>query len=264
MAFCPMRLYEKSGVQHLSLNPFGSYYGKPLDYTHLGGNGLGAELAAQVSGALRPNAPSFNGQRVRFSLLLAPYAGDEPPVELQRVAAAFFYPYGVIYLRTPPGVDALLSDDVRALIAARQRQARLLSTSPLPPPTAFLASPSDGVVHLVWDPPRDERITSYEVRWRPHHRQDIPWQTQTIPSGHRAHITGLSNGVRYRFQVCALAAGRPSAWTPEAECCPGPVPTVPLFSAASGISLRTLLKIVYYGLVHGLTTRFAGVRWGRG
>ena len=40
-----------------------------------------------------------------------------------------------------------------------------------------------------------------------------------------------------------------------AECLLGPLPTVPLFSAASGISLRTMLKIVYYGLVHGLTTR---------
>ncbi|MBC8446275.1 MAG: hypothetical protein H8D78_00860 [Chloroflexi bacterium] len=84
--------------------------------------------------SVRPNAPSFNGQRVRFSLLLAPYAGDELPVELQHAAAAFFYPCGAIYLRTPDGIDALLPDDVRGLVAARQRQARLLSTAPLPPP----------------------------------------------------------------------------------------------------------------------------------
>jgi hypothetical protein len=41
MAFCPMRLREKDDRQVISLNPFGSYYGKQFDYSHLGGNGNG-------------------------------------------------------------------------------------------------------------------------------------------------------------------------------------------------------------------------------
>ena len=34
MAFCPMRLRELDGIQHLYLNPFGTYHGKQLDYSH--------------------------------------------------------------------------------------------------------------------------------------------------------------------------------------------------------------------------------------
>ncbi|MBN1668031.1 MAG: hypothetical protein JW862_13135, partial [Anaerolineales bacterium] len=37
MAFCPMRLRAENGEQRLSLNPFGSYYGRQMDYAHLGG-----------------------------------------------------------------------------------------------------------------------------------------------------------------------------------------------------------------------------------
>jgi hypothetical protein len=42
--------------------PFGSYYGRQLDYSHLGGNGVGTDFATLASGSLKPNAPSYNGQ----------------------------------------------------------------------------------------------------------------------------------------------------------------------------------------------------------
>jgi len=83
MAFCPMRLRVRDGRQVVSLNPFGSYHGRMLDYSHLGGSGVGAALLQAFGGQLNPNGPSFNGQTLRFSLLLAPYAGDEPPAALQ-------------------------------------------------------------------------------------------------------------------------------------------------------------------------------------
>jgi hypothetical protein len=251
LAFCPMRLREADGVQHLSLNPFGSYYGQQLDYSHLGGTGVGTELTIAGSSALRPNGPSFNGQTQRFSLLLAPYAGDQPPLALQTDAAAFFYPFGVIYLKTPSGVEAVVPDDVRRLIADKEREARLMSTAPLPPPTAFLANPSDGAVDLVWDPPQDERVTGYEVRWRK--AEAGQWQTERIAPAHRWHLPNLENGERYPFQIRALGQDMESEWTEEAECVPGPVKPASLLSAASGASPWTLLKLIYYGLLHGLT-----------
>ena len=204
MAFCPIRLHERDGIQHLSLNPSGSYYGKQPDYSHLGGNGLGAELATPASGALRPNAPSFNGQTLRFSLLLAPYAGK------------------VCWRPAPP--MRMCSKCSKGIVRSPLLAPIWRSWQRLFPPAATGAN--------------------------------APWQTQIIPPGHRAHIPDLDNGVRYVFQIRALAEGQQSEWTAEAECLrPGPVATVPLFSAASGISLKTMLKIVYYGLVHGLTTR---------
>ena len=253
LAFCPMRLRERDRIQHLSLNPFGSYFGRQLDYSHLGGNGTGAELATVASGSLKPNGPSFNGQALRFSLLLAPYAGDEPPDQVQQDAEAFFYPCGVIYLTTPTGVAAAVPEDMRALIAARQREEQLASSAPLPAPTAFLANPSDGAVDLVWDPPRDDRVTGYEVRWR---EGEGGWLVRVVGLANRFEIPGLQNGVRYGFQMRALAEGRASAWTEEITCVPGPVSKpVSLFASLSGASLRTILKVVYCGLLHGWTTR---------
>jgi hypothetical protein len=254
MAFCPMRLREVRGTQHLSLNPFGSYYGKQLDYSHLGGTGVGTEFARVASGSLKPNAPSFNGQTVRFSLLLAPYSGDQPPVQLQDDAEAFFYPFGVVYLQTPTGVDAVVPEDVRALVAAREKEAQTMSPTPLPPPTALLASPSDGAVDLTWDPPRDDRVTGYELRWR--EAEGGVWRTRVIGPANRLHMPNLTNDTAYLFQIRALAEDRTSTWAPVARGIPGPVSErVSPFSSVSGASPLTLLKLIYYGLVHGLTTR---------
>ena len=252
LAFCPMRLRETEGVQHLSLNPFGSYFGKQLDYSHLGGNGVGTAMAVLASGSLKPNGPSYNGETERFSLLLAPYAGDAPPQEMQDNAAAFFYPFGVVYLKTPAGIEAVVPEDLRALIAAKEKAERMQSTAPLPPPTAFLASPSDAASDLVWDPPRDDRVTGYEVRFKEAKAAD--WQSQKIAPDHRHHVPDLKNGIPYRFQVRALASGRESPWTVEAACVPGPVKTVNMFSAAAGASPGLLLKVIYNILKGALTT----------
>ncbi len=256
LAFCPMRLREIAGVQHLQLNPFGSYYGKQFDYSHLGGNGAGTEISTLASAALRPNGPSYNGAEEKFSLLLAPYAGDRPPAELEQNLAAFFYPFGLIYLKTPEGIDATVRDDLLSLIAAREKEERMMSAAPLPAPTAFLANPIDGAAGLVWDPPRDDRVTGYEIHWKQAEPVlETNWQVAKIGPGHRYQIPNLTNGQTYRFSMRALAQGRESDWTAEISCVPGPVKTVSLFSAAKGISAATVLKVVYAGIVHALATR---------
>jgi len=273
LAFCPMRLREipSAGAhpsvrpgradtqvrphneQQIYLNPFGSYFGKQFDYSHLGGNNAGTEISTIASAALRANGPSYNGAHEKFSLLLAPYAGDQPPEELQQNLSAFFYPFGIIYLKTPAGIESVVREDMLSLIAAKEKEERMLSDAPLPSPTAFLANPIDGAVGLVWDPPRDERVSGYEIRWK---RQDDPeWQTEKIGPGHRCHIADLTNGQIYLFKMRALAQGRESDWTQEISCIPGPVKEVSIFSAASGISVKTILKVVYYGIVHAMTTR---------
>ena len=89
-AFAPMRLWEEAGQQRLMVDPFGSLYGPLPDYTHLSATGLGTAFAVLGSSSLRPNGPSYNGEREHFSLLLAPYAGDRPPEALTRDAGVFF------------------------------------------------------------------------------------------------------------------------------------------------------------------------------
>lgn len=253
MAFCPMRLREKNGVQKLSLNPFGSYFGKQLDYTNLGGNGAGAEIATMVSGALKPNGPSYNGQVENFSILLAPYDGDAPPQKIQDDVAAFFYPFGVVYLKTPAGIDAVVPEDVRAMIATKEKEERMMSTALLLPPTAFLANPSDQSVDLVWDPPRDERVIGYELRWK--NIKDADWKTEKIGVGNRKRITDLTNNESYAFQMKAFSSGYESGWTPEAKCLVGPVKKAAITSSVGGVSAKAVLKIVGAIFEHLLGTR---------
>jgi hypothetical protein len=253
LGFCPMRLREIDGVQHLSLNPFGSYFGNQLDYSNLGGNHVGTDIAVMASGSLKPNGPSYNGQTEKFSLLLAPYDGDQPPQKMQNDAAAFFYSFGVVYLKTPDGIDAVVPEDVKAIIAAKEKEERMMSTAPLAKPTAFLANPSDQSVDLVWDPPRDERVTGYEIHWKL--EKDPAWQTEKIGIANRRHLDKMKNDQVYVFQIKALAKGYESDWTAESKCAPGPVKKVSLVSSAKGASMKTMLKVAYYALVHVLSTR---------
>jgi hypothetical protein len=248
MAFTPMRLREVSGTQHLSINPFGSYYGNQLDYSHLGGLGIGTDITVAASGSLRPNGPSYNGQTVRFSLLLAPYQGDEPPQSLQDSASAFFYPPGVIYLQTPESVSALLPDEIRAQVAASELSGRLASPAPVLEPVGFLVNPSDSAMELVWDLTRDERVHGYEVRWRSTQTPD--WEHILLDRIKRWIIPELQNGQTYTFQVRALTTTGTSDWTAAAIAHPGPVGITSIAEAARGISPWTVIRLVYYSLSH--------------
>jgi hypothetical protein len=252
MAFCPMRLRQEKGIQHLSLNPFGSYHGKQFDYSHLGGNSMGTEITLIGGAHLKPNGPSYNGESESFSLLLAPYPGDEPPGELQADAAAFFYPFGVVYLNTPLGKDTLIPAHVRDYIAARMREKALASQAPLPAPTAFLANPSDRAVDLVWDEPRDLRVAGYEVRYRG--ADSTQWTNITTQPGHRLHIPDLENDTEYIFQIKALAKNQESEFSALATCRPGPVKIAPMLAMAKHASPALILKYLYYAFYYMLTT----------
>lgn len=91
MAFCPMRLKRCGSQLEIHMNPFGSYYGRQWHYgtAH---TGLGKLSAFMTSCHLDPLAPSYNGTKQRFSLMIAPYNGDEPPREIRNDALAFAYP----------------------------------------------------------------------------------------------------------------------------------------------------------------------------
>lgn len=242
MAFCPMRLRERDGVQSISLNPFGSYYGKQFDYSHLGGNGNGKVFMQIFSGALQPNGPSFNGETLHFSLLLAPYAGDEPPQELQNDAAAHFYPPGVILHSAPKEIGAETNDDIQRFIVSEQRRAQLNANTPLNPPTAFLVNPSPNAVDLVWDAPRDGLVTGYEIHWR--YAQDADWHSARIDALTRKHLDGLVDGQPMQFKIRAWRGDVCSAWTPEQTCTPGAVTDSSVTSMLGSVPLWTLLRVV--------------------
>ncbi len=93
MAFCPVRTLECDRGLAMRMNPFGSYSGRQYKYASAF-TGIGRFLAIQASASdhIKPYAPSYNGRRQRFTLMVAPYGGDAPPEELQNNAMAFAWP----------------------------------------------------------------------------------------------------------------------------------------------------------------------------
>jgi len=242
MAFCPMRLREREGVQRLWLNPFGSYYGEQASYSHLGASGLGADFLKAFSGFLKPNGPSYNGQTLRFALMLAPYSGDEPPAELQAEAAAHFYPPQVIFHAAPAGVEALLPADVRAASESILRETAIAAVETVPAPAAFLANPAPSQACLVWDAPRDAPVTGYEAAWRAAGETD--WHTESVPPSNRWQVTGLEDGREYVFKLRAVCGQKVSAWTQEQACVPGAVTGSGVTGGLAQLPLRALLRLV--------------------
>lgn len=250
-AFAPMRLREDHRKQKIWINPFGSYFGEQMDYSHMGGAGLGRELAVMIGPAFRPNGPSFNGRHARFSLLIAPYRGDEPPADIQAAARAFFAPPAVVFLRTPAGIRAVIPTDICDAIAERRVAIARARKVPAPVPRAFLASPTDRAVDLVWDPSADLRIDRHEVQWRPLGSPE--WSSVDVEAAHRLRVATLANGVIYEFRVRALAGEYSSDWTEPQTVTAGPVGEQSLTGFAESVSPRFVLRLLRQILIHVLT-----------
>jgi len=254
-AFAPMRLRERDGSQALWLNPFGSYYGRQLDYGHLDGNGVGAEVTAHFSSALRPNGPSYNGRRERFSLLLAPYAGDAPPEALQAEAFAFFAAPSVVYRSAAATADPSprLAWEVRDEIEAARTALARRREGPLPVPRAFLVNPTLGAVDVVWDEPDDARIDGYEIAWRA--ADSEAWQEERVGPVRRRRIANLHDGASYAVRMRAVGAGAASEWTAEESVRVGPVEVVEMSGAVTSMSPGLLLRLFASSLRHLWVTR---------
>jgi hypothetical protein len=254
-AFAPMRLRERNGWQRIAINPFGSYTGRQLDYSQLSATGIGTEFTTLGSSSLRPNGPSYNGERERFRLLVAPYVGAKPPPQLQADAAVFFHPPAVIV--SAPGEPNRNVRDLEELAADLRREAALASKAPLEGPSALLASPTDEAVHVAWDPPRDERLTGYELRWR-YVEPDADWSVIRVQRTRRYALEALANERGVEIQVRAVGESSFgavfSAWSARLHATPAPVPPVDLKSTAADAPLWLLLRTFFYGVVHALTT----------
>ncbi len=254
-AFAPMRLtLSKDRMQQLFINPFGTYFGRQLDYSHTGSNGTGALMTIAVGAHLRPSGPSWNGKSDRFRIMLAPYEGGEPPENTRKNAMAFFYPYGVVYHRSsyesddPQGDEVVTAQDMRNLIKRRLREKKLADPSPLPPPGALLANPAESAIDLVWDAPRDERITGFEVRWKK--SGSGAWNVFKTGATERTRIPNLENGNTYEFTVRSLSVGKTGEWAPQIEGIPGRVNVVDYSHETKKVPLKLLRKLLAGILKH--------------
>lgn len=87
-AFCPLRQTITDGKQTITANPFGTYWGEQYTYPART-TGWGRTAALLTAEHLHSSAPSYEGEQVHFSLLLATYQGSRPPKELCLTARVF-------------------------------------------------------------------------------------------------------------------------------------------------------------------------------
>lgn len=207
LAFAPMRLRTRQGRQRVRINPFGSYHGSQFDTSHMGGNPLGSQLTLLIGAQFNPNAPSYNGRSLRFSLLIAPYLGDEPPEELQEHASVFFYPYGVRYDKTPLEEAVAVPEQMTEWIERRRRHT--LCARPgrdVPVPDALTAETGEGSVSLNWSVYDDPCITGFEIFYKK--EQEDRWKIERAAPCRMHTIEGLDNDESYLFRVRTLSGER--------------------------------------------------------
>jgi hypothetical protein len=130
--------------------------------------------------------------------------------------------------------------------AGQRASANLIEILPLTPPTAFLANPSAGAVDLVWDAPRDEVVTGYEIGWKS--AADAEWQSLKIDPLTRWRMDGLEDGKPLMVRIRSERGETRSAWTAEQNCTPGAVTDSSVTSMLSRIPLWTLAKVIGFSL----------------
>jgi hypothetical protein len=90
-AFCPLRVRRRKGGYRVSLNPFGTYWGRQPRYPHAN-TGLGRLFSLAMADHLKPSAPSYGGRTLHFAVMIAPFAGSTPPSALTESAWLFSHP----------------------------------------------------------------------------------------------------------------------------------------------------------------------------
>ena len=92
-AFCPMKMKydDSSKTFSLSMNPFGAYFGDQYYYPTWGDR-VGFDVALLSGQQYKSPAPTYNGKRSYFSLLVAFFDGDTLPEDIQSDMIAFSDP----------------------------------------------------------------------------------------------------------------------------------------------------------------------------
>ncbi|MGI6701808.1 MAG: hypothetical protein ACOX3U_05070 [Christensenellales bacterium] len=73
-AFCPVRMRKDGEEDILYINPFGTYFGKQLDYA-AAYSGITMKVTMSQAEQFLPSATSYRGGRQQFSLMIAPFKG---------------------------------------------------------------------------------------------------------------------------------------------------------------------------------------------
>ncbi|MDJ0781510.1 MAG: hypothetical protein QNJ22_06035 [Desulfosarcinaceae bacterium] len=137
-AFCPFRMTHVAATDRFAIraNPFGTYAGRQI-LPPTRGNRQGYEAVLQTAPQFHSAAPTFNGHRLRFGLMVAFFDGDLVPADVQGDLIAF----------AQRGQVISAGDTARPARADAEREGRF---APLPP-AGFLALPHATGVVFQWD-----------------------------------------------------------------------------------------------------------------
>lgn len=94
-AFARMRVRKDNGGNKVMINPMGTYFGKQLHYPTRRHELVG-KVALSQAAQYDPLAPSYSGGKQFFSLMIAPFEGKEPSIEIQNDAIMHSYPAHII------------------------------------------------------------------------------------------------------------------------------------------------------------------------
>ncbi|RYZ72707.1 MAG: hypothetical protein EOP05_10730 [Proteobacteria bacterium] len=161
----PMRLRDNKGDKDIFLNPFGTYFGKQFDYSHVGGEKLGTVLANLGGVFVRPNAPSYAGRSLHFELMIAPYFGDEPPKDLVRAALDFAYP-AVGLMIAPWGIQDDFQSEKISFEALTRSHEQTLYGDTVTTPVGLGIAALDRAARVTWKSTNPAATDEFEVGYR--------------------------------------------------------------------------------------------------
>jgi hypothetical protein len=151
-------------------------------------------------------------------------------------------------------MNAITTRDIEHFISSEKERAVLEKETPPGMPTAILANPSSQAVDLVWDPPRGELITAYQIQWKK--AAETEWHLVNTGPDTRWHLDGLENGAPVTLKIRSVRGKQTSTWSAEQSCKPGAVTDSSITSMLGRIPLWTLVRIAALSLGSLLRAKF--------
>lgn len=208
-AYAPVKMRHHAATDSFSVtvNPFGTYFGHQYQ-PPTWGNRQGYAATLQTGEQFASSAPTYNGKRHRFSLMLTFFDGQQIPDSIKNDLIGYAHPPLVI--------------------------SRLISTmSPPAPkklaiPNGLVATYTNGTVQFNWNP--DERALSHFRIYcgtRPHQYEQIyPATGTTLTVKHYTTRMPFKTGQRYYACIKAVAGyNRQSHCSSEITFSATPPPT---------------------------------------
>lgn len=205
-AYAPMRLKSRGGNQKIQINPFGTYWGRQLNYDgHLDVSGFGSQVLTLFSAHVGNNSPTYNGAEFEVSLLMAPYEGNKPSRELINISKNLSYPPLIVFNEMPiPGIQNQY--DLEKYVNEKLQEKAINSTQgDLARPENFSLLPAVEDLKVYWSLAwNDPRVSHFQLDYR--EVGSTEWISNIVRSDiiQHAQIDDLNIGTLYEIRMRSI------------------------------------------------------------